>query len=115
MSVVSSDGAGGVMARRLLITGIGVPFVLGWVRLYFQRTGYYDVGFGTAFLVLALIIIFTLVIWQSAAKLNYSERQQLDAEAAVREREEGSRQQAALIELSYEPIFTFDLEKGIVA
>ncbi len=87
-SVISSDQAGGLMARRLLITAIGVPFLLGWLRLLAQRAGYFDLGFGTAFLVLAIIIILTSVIWHSAAKLNLTEQQRVAAETAVHESEE---------------------------
>jgi PAS domain S-box-containing protein len=113
-AVISSDRAGGVMARRLLIAAVCVPFLLGWLRLLAQHAGYLDLGFGVALLVLAIIVIFTAVIWRSAAKLNDTERQHLTAEAAVREKEEGLKQQAALIELSYEPIFVWDLDAGIV-
>lgn len=113
-SVISSDRTGGLMARRLLIFAIGVPFLLGWLRLVAQRAGYYDLGFGTALLVLAIIIIFTLVIWQSAAKLNRAEQWHLAAAATVREKEAGLQQQAALIELSHEPIFVWDFDHGIV-
>lgn len=113
-SVIASGYVGGLMARRLLITAVGVPVLLGWFCLYAQRAGYYDLGFGTAALILSLIIIFTLVILQIAAKLNDIERQRLTAEAIVRENEEGARRQAALIELSYEPIFVWNLGGGIV-
>jgi PAS domain S-box-containing protein len=114
ISTISSDRAGSMMARRLLITAIVVPFLLGWLGLAAQRSGYYDVGFGTALLILAIIIIFTSVIWQSALKLNQTEQQHLAAEAALHEKEERLLRQAALIELSYEPIFVFDLDHGIV-
>ena len=82
ISVVSSNRAGGLMARRLLFTALAVPFLLGWLRVLGQRAGYYDLGFGAALLVLAIIIIFTTAIWRSAAKLDYVEQQRLDAEAS---------------------------------
>jgi len=113
-AVISSDSAGGLMARRLLIAAVCVPFLLGWGRLLAQRAGHVDLGFGTALLVLSIIVFFTAIIWRSAAKLSHAEREHLAAEAAVREKEEGLKQQAALIELSYEPIFVWDIEDGIV-
>ncbi|MFL6208741.1 MAG: ATP-binding protein [Pyrinomonadaceae bacterium] len=113
-AVIGSNRAGGLMARRLLLAVVCVPFLLGWVRLLAQRAGYFDLGFGAALLVLFIIILFTAIIWQSAAKLNHTEQQQLAAEAAIHEKEEGLRQHAALIELSYEPIFIWDLAQGTV-
>lgn len=74
VAVISSSRAGSVMARRLMIAAFGVPFLLGWLRLLGERAGYYDLGFGTALLVLGLISIFTLLIWQSAARINRTEQ-----------------------------------------
>ncbi|HWP44026.1 MAG TPA: PAS domain S-box protein, partial [Blastocatellia bacterium] len=84
ISVISSDRAGGLMARRLLTAAIGVPFLLGWLHHKAQQSGYYDLAFGTALLILAIIVIFTAIIWQSAAKLNYIEQQHLSAEERFR-------------------------------
>ena len=113
-AVIADDKAGGLMARRLLLAAVCLPFLLGWARVLAQRAGYFDLGFGAALLVLSIIVLFTTIIWQSAARLSQAERQRLTAEAAVREKEEGMRQQSALIQLSYEPIFIWDLVEGIV-
>jgi CheY-like chemotaxis protein len=83
ISVVSSNRAGGLMARRLLFTALAVPFLLGWLRLLGQRAGYYDLGFGTALLVLAIIIIFTTAIWRSAAKLDEDTSARADSKAQI--------------------------------
>lgn len=95
-SVVCSNRAGGLMARRLLPAAIVVPFLIGWLRLLAQRAGYYDLGFGIALFVLS-IIIFALLVWRSAARLNDIEGRRMAAEAATREKEEGLLRQAALI------------------
>jgi PAS domain S-box-containing protein len=114
LAVISEDRPGGQMARRLILAAVLVPFLLGWLRLTAQRAGYFDLGFGTAILVLSIIVFFLAIIWQSAAQLSHTEQRRLAAESVVREKEEGLRQQAALIELSYEPIFIWDTEKGII-
>ncbi|HKS26267.1 MAG TPA: ATP-binding protein [Pyrinomonadaceae bacterium] len=114
LTVISDERPGGQMARRLLLAAVSVPFLLGWLRLLGQRAGYYDLGFGAAVLVLSIIILFSVIIWLSTARLSHTEQQRLAAESIVREKEEGLRQQAALIELSYEPIFIWDLDKGII-
>ena len=81
ISVISSDRAGGVMARQMLVVAVAGPFVLGWLRLLGQRTGHYDLGFGTALLVLAIIIIFSAAVWRSAAKVDHFERERREAVA----------------------------------
>jgi len=92
-AVLSSNRAGGLMARRLLFMIITIPFLLGWLRVIGQWQGYYDSGFGTALLVLSIIIIFSVVTWRSAARLSRVEQQQLRAESLVREKEDDLKRQ----------------------
>ncbi|MBN3907958.1 MAG: PAS domain S-box protein [Nostoc sp. NMS1] len=66
MRVVTSDTYGGLLARRLLIAAIAVPFVLGWVIVEGQRAGQYDPAFAISVFAIVLIVIFTILIWQSA-------------------------------------------------
>ena len=113
-TMISREGAGALLARRLLFMAITVPFLLGWLRVIGERKGYYDLAFGTAILVLSIVIVFTIVIWQSAARVSHAEQRQLVAENVAREKGEGIKRLATLIELSYEPIFIWDLEHGIV-
>lgn len=85
-SVVAGDGAGSLMARRLLFFAIAVPLLLGWVRIWFESAGYFGSRFGTAVLMLAIIAILTALIARTAIMLNRVERQKLAAEATVRDR-----------------------------
>ncbi|MEH2384013.1 MAG: PAS domain S-box protein [Nostoc sp.] len=66
MRVVTSDTYGGLLARRLLIAAIAVPFGLGWVIVEGQRAGQYDPAFAVSVFAIVLIVIFTILIWQSA-------------------------------------------------
>src|SRR5215211_3362511 len=50
-TMISREGAGALLARRLLFMAITVPFLLGWLRVIGERKGYYDLAFGTAILV----------------------------------------------------------------
>ena len=113
-SVIGRAHAGGLMARRLLLAVVVVPFLLGWVSVLGQQLGYYDVGFGTALLVLSIIIVFTIAIWRSTRKLTEVEKLRIAVELELREKEEGLWRQASLIELSYEPIFTWHFDRGIM-
>jgi signal transduction histidine kinase len=71
---VTSELAGGLVARRLLLTALVVPFLLGWVIVFGERVKLYDAGFGTAVLVLSIIVVFTALIWRSVTELHRSER-----------------------------------------
>jgi PAS domain S-box-containing protein len=116
-AVLSSSRAGGLMARRLLFMTLTIPFLLGWLRVLGERAGYYDLGFGTATLVLTIIIIFSAVTWRSAAKLSHIEQQQLAAELMVREKEDDLKRQLlfdeAVMENMGEGLYTVD-DQGLV-
>ncbi|NEU83416.1 PAS domain S-box protein [Nostoc sp. UIC 10630] len=66
MRVVTSDTYGGLLARRLLVAAIAVPFVLGWIIVEGQRAGQYDPAFAVSVFAIVLIVIFSILIWQSA-------------------------------------------------
>jgi two-component system sensor histidine kinase/response regulator len=75
MAVVSSSGAGGVMARRLLPAALLIPAVVGWLRWLGQREGVVDQVMGLSLFVLANILIFTTLIWWNAASLDRLDRE----------------------------------------
>ena len=51
------DGATGAVARRGIPLIIAVPFLAGWIRLWGERSGSYDTSFGTALLVVVVVIL----------------------------------------------------------
>ena len=80
MAVVSSTGAGGVMARRLLPAAILIPAVVGWVNWLAQQEGLSDQVMGMSLFVLANIVLFTALIWWNAASLDRMDRERRRAE-----------------------------------
>ncbi|HEU5115722.1 MAG TPA: ATP-binding protein, partial [Isosphaeraceae bacterium] len=70
MAVVFSEGAGGVMARRLLPAALLIPVILGWFGWLAQRGGMLDDVMSLSLFVLANIIVFTILIWWNALSLN---------------------------------------------
>ncbi|MEH2252710.1 PAS domain S-box protein [Nostoc sp.] len=84
MKVVTSDTDGGLLARRLLIAAIAVPFILGWVIVEGQRAGQYDPAFAISVFAIVLIVIFTILIWQSAAVIERLSHQRDRAQEALR-------------------------------
>ncbi|WP_406698507.1 PAS domain S-box protein [Singulisphaera sp. Ch08] len=80
MAVISSQGAGGGMARRMLPAAILIPAAVGWVRWLGQRAGVVDPVMGLSLFVLADILIFTALVWWNAASLDRMDRERARAE-----------------------------------
>ncbi|HTK74171.1 MAG TPA: response regulator [Gemmataceae bacterium] len=80
MAVVSSSGAGGALARRLLPASILIPPVVGWLCLIGQRSGVLGTVTALSLFTLANIVIFTGLIWANAASLNRADRRRRRAE-----------------------------------
>jgi PAS domain S-box-containing protein len=80
MAVVSSEGAGGVMARRLLPAAILIPAAVGWASRLAHQRGISDEVVATSLFVLANIVIFTALIWWNAAALGRTDRGRRRAE-----------------------------------
>lgn len=90
IAALTSAEAGGIMARRLLLTVLLVPVGLGWLLLQGQHLGIFGLEQGTAFLIVVLVLLFTTVIALNAKGLN-----QLGLERkALLERERNARQEA---------------------
>jgi len=85
-SILVSDGAGSIMARRLLLFIITLPLLLGWVRILLETAGYIDPRFAVAVSMLVIIVILTALTAHTSILLNRLEGQRLAAEATVRDR-----------------------------
>lgn len=89
-AVIISDGAGGLMARRLLPAAVVLPLALGGLRLVGQRAGLYDTEFGLALFASANVMVFAGLVLANAralARTDTALRQANEGlEARVRER-----------------------------
>jgi signal transduction histidine kinase len=74
-AVLLSRRPGGVLARRLILPAILIPPALGYLRVAGQQAGIDDTGMGTALLVVALVVLFTGLIWQTAVTLDATDRE----------------------------------------
>jgi PAS domain S-box-containing protein len=61
---------GGQLVRRLLPASVLLPFVVGWLRLLGEDQGWYQHEFGRALLLLVLILVFSTIVWLTAARLS---------------------------------------------
>jgi signal transduction histidine kinase/ActR/RegA family two-component response regulator len=66
MAIVSSDTAGGMVARRLLPLAVILPIGLGLLRVYGQASGLFEAEFGTALYSTALVLVLLVFIWAAA-------------------------------------------------
>ncbi len=70
VALLRSEGAGGVLARRLLLPAAIVPIVLGYLRLEGQRAGWYGTEVGLALMVTSLIAVLLVLVWITARALD---------------------------------------------
>jgi two-component system CheB/CheR fusion protein len=70
----------GIIARRSVPTVVLAPIALGYLRLQGERVGLFDAAFGTALLVLLLIVLLGAVLWRGLASLSRHEAALLAAE-----------------------------------
>lgn len=84
MKIVSGDGAGSVMVRRLLPAVIVVPWVLAWFRWQGELAGLYATGFGLALFAVSIIIVLAVVVLWTAIHLNHTDTERKEADEKVR-------------------------------
>ncbi len=75
MSMVVSDSAGGVMARRLYPAAIAIPILLGQLTLLGETLRLYNGKFGLSLFLLTSIVVFVLLV-----SLTYRSLDRTDAE-----------------------------------
>jgi signal transduction histidine kinase len=83
-AVVVSDSAGGRLLRRLVPVAILIPPLLGWLRVAAQRAGLVDTAFGSALLVVSLIVVFVGFLVPQAMALHSFDTERARLHAAER-------------------------------
>ncbi|MBI4516166.1 MAG: PAS domain S-box protein [Deltaproteobacteria bacterium] len=89
--LVTSDGPGGVVIRRLLVPAIAVLLILGWIRLTGQRAGLYQTEFGLSLMAVAASIMFAILAVLNARMLDQIDAERRRAEAALQTSEQRFR------------------------
>ncbi|MFH0974196.1 MAG: PAS domain S-box protein [Spirochaetota bacterium] len=88
MGIFSSKQAGGIMVRRLLPAVLLTPLIVGWLRLFGERSGLFLSEVGVVLVALTYTILFGLMIWLTARSVNILDKKREDAAEAVYESEE---------------------------
>ncbi len=74
LSLIISDRAGGVLARRMLPAAILIPSVLGWLTLWGQRAGLFGEALGFAIVAAVTMFAFAAFIAITARSLTRADR-----------------------------------------
>jgi PAS domain S-box-containing protein len=85
MVLATGATASGFMLRRLLLAGIGIPSILGWLTVAGVSAKLYSGEFGVALLVAANVVLFLIVIWRNAQLMHRIDTDRQRAANALQE------------------------------
>ncbi len=85
MGILTDEGVSGVVSRQLLPGTIIALVVVGWVRLWGQRLGLYDLQMGILVHIFFITVILVVLIWRSMLILKRvdNERQEKEEKLSV--------------------------------
>ena len=70
VGALASEGAGGVLTRRMIVPSLVLPFLLGYLWLIGERAGYYDAGLESALSATSLAVVLWIIIWRTGLVLD---------------------------------------------
>lgn len=83
MTPLRSEGAGGILARRMIPTVFIVSLIFGWLRLQGQRRELFPLEFALALHCVVSIAVFCMAVWWVSRLLDRADVKRLQAEAAL--------------------------------
>ena len=129
---LTGQGTGSVLARRFLPAIFFIPIFLGWLSLRGELAGLYTMELGLAMFATSTILVFAVLVWFTARKMNVESGRRQQAEIEIRqlnadlEQRVAERtntleqqtavlsQQAALLDLAHDAIFVRDMSNRIL-
>jgi len=85
------DDPGGALFRRMLLPSVLIPVGLGYLMVLGERLGLFDPPTGAGLFALSLVVLFSALLWQSAARLSAAAAEGQRVTEALGEREERLR------------------------
>ncbi|HEX6649490.1 MAG TPA: ATP-binding protein, partial [Pyrinomonadaceae bacterium] len=86
IATLLGNSPGSVVARRMW-PALLLIILLGWIRTIAGNEHWFGHGFGTAAFVLAILLLFSFLIWWTAVSLNHTDRDRRLADSALRKSE----------------------------
>jgi PAS domain S-box-containing protein len=106
MRKFSDDNAGSEMVRKVLPFLLIIPLIIGWLRIYFEKTGLFSSEVGVALVEVAYTFCFFWLVWMVAGSVNKTDEKRKMSEELMQLSEERYRN---LFEYSVLPIWEEDL------
>lgn len=86
MAPIRSANMGGLLARQMLPAVLGIPLLLGWMRLVQgQQLGEHGFEIGITIHTVTTIIVFAVLVWLTARSMNEIDSQREEARKAEHE------------------------------
>ena len=111
MSVFTGDHAGSVMARQLLPALLMIPLLIGWLRLYGERAGYFESAVGVVLVAITYAACFLCLLWLSARSVNRTDDKR---QTAVEELRKSEGKYRTIVETANEGIWITDAERKTI-
>lgn len=80
---IMQKNSGGELVRKFLPFGIGLPIIIGLLRLEGQRLQLYDHEFGTALGIILIVTIYVILMLRLAKSLNTKDQKKKEAEISL--------------------------------
>lgn len=87
-SVIVAENIGGMVARRLFFSVLGVPLVLGYLNLAMESAHFYEPALGSSILAGSIIVVLTTVIVYTSESLQRLYRQAMVSGTVRRQQEQ---------------------------
>ncbi len=84
---LAGSGPGALVLWRLLPVAIGIPPILGWLRLRGELAGLYDARFGVTIMVVSYIVLTVSITWITACAADRADAERTRAEKETRKAE----------------------------
>ena len=110
LGILTVEGIGSTMVRRILPLAIILPFAIGWLRMRGEQEGFYGFEFGLALFATSNAIMFAALIWITGVSLNRGDADRKRSEDSLRE--ERARL-AGLIGSAMDAVITVDSAQRI--
>jgi PAS domain S-box-containing protein len=87
LRLLAAEGSAGILTRRILPAAVGVPLILGLLRVAGDRAGLFDSVFGSALRTVVEIALFVILLWWTAKAISRNAEQRKQVEDALRQTE----------------------------